>query len=130
MRQYIEDIGGAHEASMGRIPSGVKSGVGIAELKSADAINQQDLIDGLEDFLVDVAGLLTFEISRHFDVPHVIRALGKSGEPEHFAGESAMMSITGTRRSWHAGILAAAAALVTAPGAVAQGAQRRSRGRC
>lgn len=85
MRQYIEDVGGAHEASMGRIPSGVKSGVGIAELKAADAINQQDLIDGLEDFLVDVARKLLREIANNYDIPHVVRALGKSGSPEHFA---------------------------------------------
>lgn len=37
MRRYIEDIGGAHDVSLGRIPSGVKSGVGIAEMKAADA---------------------------------------------------------------------------------------------
>jgi hypothetical protein len=84
MRLYIEDVGGAHEVSMGRVPSGVKSGIGIAELKAADAVNQQDLIDGLEEFLIDVSGKILAEIAQNFDVPRVIRALGKGGDPEHF----------------------------------------------
>jgi hypothetical protein len=91
MRMYIEDIGGAHEVSMGRVPAGVKSGIGIAELKAADAVNQQDLIDGLEDFLVDAGKKLLKVIAKNFDVPKVIKALGKGGKPEHFAiiGENA-----------------------------------------
>jgi hypothetical protein len=91
MRMYIEDVGGAHEVSMGRVPAGVKSGIGIAELKAADAVNQQDLIDGLEDFLVDVGQKLLHVIARNFSVPKVIKVLGKGGDPEHFAiiGEKA-----------------------------------------
>jgi hypothetical protein len=84
MRMYIEDVGGAHEVSMGRVPSGVKSGIGIAELKAADAVNQQDLIDGLEEFLVDVGKKLLREIAENFDVPKMIKVLGKSGDPQHF----------------------------------------------
>jgi hypothetical protein len=83
-RMYGEDIGGAHEVSMGRIPTGIKSGIGIAELKSADSINQQDLLDGLEDFLVEVGKKLLSEIAQHYDVPKVIKVLGKGGDPEHF----------------------------------------------
>lgn len=85
MRLYLEDVGGAHEASMGRIPSGVKSGIGIAELKAADSVNQQDLLDGLEEFLIDVADKLLREISLNYDVPKVIKVLGKGGKPEHFS---------------------------------------------
>ena len=85
MRRYIEDIGGAHDISLGRIPTGVKSGVGLAELKQADSTNQNDLVDNLEDFLIRVAKKLLKEISDHYDVPRVIKALGKSGDSEHFA---------------------------------------------
>lgn len=84
MRMYIEDVGGAHEVSMGRVPSGVKSGIGIAELKAADAVNQQDLIDGLEEFLVDVGQRVLDEIAENFDVPKMMKVLGKGGDPEHF----------------------------------------------
>lgn len=85
MRRYIEDLGGAHDISMGRIPTGVKSGVGLAELKQADATNQNDLVDNLEDFLVRVGKKVLKEIATNYDVPKVIKALGKSGDPEHFA---------------------------------------------
>lgn len=84
MRLYIEDVGGAHEVSMGRVPSGVKSGIGIAELKAADAVNQQDLIDGLEEFLVDVGHKILDEIAVNFDVPKMMRVLGKGGSTQHF----------------------------------------------
>jgi len=84
MRMYMEDVGGAHEVSMGRVPSGVKSGIGIAELKAADAVNQQDLIDGLEEFLTDVGQRVLGEIAENFDVPKMMKVLGKGGDPEHF----------------------------------------------
>lgn len=85
MIRYIEDVGGAHDISLGRIPAGVTSGVGIAELKSADSTNQQDLVDNLEEFLVEVAKKLLREISQNYDVPRLIKALGKGGDPNHFA---------------------------------------------
>lgn len=85
MRRYLEDVGGAHDISLGKIPTGVKSGVGIAELKSADATNQRDLVDNLEDFLVKVGKKVLKEIAENYDVPKVIKALGKGGDPEHFA---------------------------------------------
>ena len=50
-RSYQEDISGVHEISMGRVPAGVKSGVGIAELKQADASGQDEIVDNLEEFL-------------------------------------------------------------------------------
>lgn len=84
MRQYMEDVGGAHEVSMGRIPAGVKSGIGIAELKAADAVNQQDLVDALEEFLGDVGYKVLRVIAEYYDIPKVIKVLGKTGAPEHF----------------------------------------------
>lgn len=92
MRSYLEDVGGAHEVSMGRIPAGVKSGIGIAELKAADAVNQQDLVDALEEFLCDVGNKILRVISENYDVPKVIKALGKGGNPDYFTviGENAI----------------------------------------
>lgn len=91
MRKYIEDIGGAHDVSFGRIPAGVKSGVGIAELKSADFTNQNDLVDSFSDFLVEVGKKVLNEIAQNYDVPKLIKVLGKGGSPDHFAivGEEA-----------------------------------------
>ena len=84
MRSYIEDVGGAHEISFGRIPVGVKSGIGIAELKQADSTNSADLVDNMEDFLVRVGKKILKEVAKNYDVPKLIEALGKNGEPDHF----------------------------------------------
>ena len=85
MRQYFEDLSGAHDVSLGRIPSGVKSGIGIAELKQADATNQDDLVDNLEDFLVEVGKKVLNTISKYMDVPHLIKATNIVGKAEYFA---------------------------------------------
>jgi hypothetical protein len=85
MRQYFEDLSGAHDISLGRIPSGVKSGIGIAELKQADATNQDDLVDNLEDFLVEVGKKILRTISKHMDIPQLIKATNIVGKAEYFA---------------------------------------------
>lgn len=85
MRRYIEDMGGAHDVSVGRIPTGIRSGVGIAELKAADATNSADLVDSMEEFLIEVGQKILREIAKNYDIPRVIKALGKGGNPEHFA---------------------------------------------
>ena len=84
-RQYIEDLGGSHDVSLGRIPAGIKSGIGIAELKQADATNSSDLVDNLEDFLVNVGKKVLKAIAENYEVPKVIKDLGMSGDVEHFA---------------------------------------------
>jgi hypothetical protein len=84
-RSYIEDLGGAHEVSLGRIPAGVKSGIGIAELKQADATNSADLVDNLEDFLVEVGRKILKTIAENYEVPKVVKDLGLGGDAKHFA---------------------------------------------
>lgn len=85
MWRYLEDVSGLHEASLGRIPTGVKSGVGVAELKQADATSQDDLVDNLEDFLEDVARKLLKVIAENMDSYQVIRDLGvKEGTEKYF----------------------------------------------
>ena len=77
--------------SLGRIPAGVKSGVGIAELKAADATNQSDLVDNLEDFLVNVGKKVLNEIADNYSIPKLVKDLGMGGKVSHFAivGEEA-----------------------------------------
>lgn len=84
MRQYMEDIGGLHEVSMGRIPSGVKSGIGIAELRQADASSQDDLVDALEDFLVRGAKKVFKIIAKNYTSTKLAQIAGPSGKPEYF----------------------------------------------
>ncbi len=88
--QYIEDLGGAHDITLGRIPTGVKSGIGIAELKQADASNQSDLVDNLEDFLCSVAQRILKVIAKHYTVPKLMQAAGREEDEFFFVvGEEA-----------------------------------------
>lgn len=83
--RYIEDVSGIHEASLGRVPTGVKTGVGIAELKQADATSQDDLVDNLEDFLTDVAMKMLQKIAKNYTGYKVIKDLGvREGDEKYF----------------------------------------------
>jgi hypothetical protein len=91
MGRYFEDIAGAHDASLGRVPTGVKSGIGIAELKQADATNQDDLVDNLEDFLIEVGKKILKLISENMTFPQLVSATKIAGKTDYFAiiGENA-----------------------------------------
>lgn len=84
--RYMEDVGGAHDASLGRVPAGVKSGVGVAELKQADATSQDDLVDNLEDFLEIVAKKMLKKIALNYKAPQVVSDLGyRDQDAKYFA---------------------------------------------
>jgi len=80
----MEDIGGLHEVSMGRIPTGVKSGIGIAELRQADASSQDDLVDALEDFLVRGAKKIFKIVAENYTSTQLAQIAGPSGKAEYF----------------------------------------------
>lgn len=89
MWRYMEDVSGIHEASLGRIPTGVKTGVGIAELKQSDATSQDDLVDNLEDFLMEVARKMLKKIAKHYTTFKVIKDLGvREGDEKYFVAIS------------------------------------------
>lgn len=69
---------------MGRIPTGVKSGIGIAELKQADASSQDDLVDALEDFLTRSAKKIFKIIAKNYTTTKLAQVAGPSGKPEYF----------------------------------------------
>lgn len=86
MWRYMEDISGIHEASLGRVPTGVKTGVGIAELKQADATSQDDLVDNLEDFMADVGMKILSKIAENYTSYKVVKDLGvREGNEKYFA---------------------------------------------
>lgn len=76
INRYMEDIGAVHDASMGRVPAGVKSGIGLGELKQSDATGQDDLVDNLEDFLTLVGQKMLKKISENYTRPKIIQDLG------------------------------------------------------
>ena len=86
MWRYMEDISGVHEASLGRVPTGVRTGVGIAELKQSDATSQDDLVDNLEDFLSNVGKKLLKKIAKNYTSYELVRDLGvREGNEKYFA---------------------------------------------
>lgn len=82
-RLYFEDIAGVHEASLGRVPSGIKSGIGVAELKQSDSTNQDDLVDNLEDCLGEVAKAVLRISAQNFKSARIVRPM--DGQTEDFA---------------------------------------------
>lgn len=83
--RYMEDVSGVHDVTMGRLPTGIKSGVGIAELRQADASSQDDLVDNLEDFLSDVAFKILKVIANNYSGFKVIKDLGaREGDEKYF----------------------------------------------
>ena len=84
MYKYQEDIGGVHDSSLGRVPPGSRSGVMLAEMKQSDSTNQQDLVDGLEDFLEEVGRKMLKKIGKHYTTMKVIKDLGFKGEEEKY----------------------------------------------
>lgn len=84
MRQYFEDLSGAHDVTLGRIPAGVKSGVGIAELRQADATNQDDLVDNLEDFLARAGRKILKLAAENWDSTKLIQVTGFGGKSDYF----------------------------------------------
>ena len=84
MYKYQEDIGGVHDSSLGRVPPGSRSGVMLAEMKQSDSTNQQDLVDGLEDFLEEVGRKMLKKMAKHYTTMKIIKDLGYKGEESKY----------------------------------------------
>ena len=84
MRTYLEDISGVHDVSLGRLPGTLRSGTALAELKQADATNQADLVDNLEDFLSRAGKKILKLVSENWDTSKLISVTALGGKPEYF----------------------------------------------
>lgn len=51
LNSYIEDMGGAHEAALGRMPTGARSGKVLESLQAADSNNLSGIRISIESFL-------------------------------------------------------------------------------
>ena len=86
MVRYAMDISGIHEATLGAIPTGMRTGIGVAELKQADSSSQDDLVDNLEDFLTGIAMKILKKIAQNYSSYKVIKDLGvREGDEKYFA---------------------------------------------
>ncbi len=81
----IEDIAGVHDASLGRAPASVKSGIGIAELKQSDSSNQDDLVQNLEQCLMRLGTKILKKVATNYTIPRIKKVVGNGQLVEHFA---------------------------------------------
>jgi len=93
-RLYLADISGVQDPMLGRVPVGIKSGIGLAELKQSSASNQDDLVQALEDCLMRVGKKVLKKVAKHYNTPRIRRVVGYGRMVEHFAvvGEDYMLS--------------------------------------
>lgn len=90
---YLEDIGGQHDASLGRIPTGATAGVAIEALQEGDANNLKDLVENFDIDLVNTAKAIFKMYAKNLKTTKVVETddIDKDGLPNHFAiiGEDA-----------------------------------------
>jgi len=82
MNKYLEDIGGAHDASLGRIPSGAKSGVALEALQVGDSNNMSEIVENVEEFLEEVYEYILFLASQKYQFARTVIPTTRSGERE------------------------------------------------
>lgn len=80
---YLEDIGGFHEASMGRIPPGARSGDAVEALQAGDANNMSELVENLEDFLEEVFEYILELAAKKYQFVRTITPLSSTGQREY-----------------------------------------------
>jgi hypothetical protein len=75
---HIEDVLGAHEAALGRLPTGARSGDTLEALQAADSNNLAGLTSSLESFLSVIGERILGLIAKHYTTSRVV----KIAEPE------------------------------------------------
>lgn len=80
---YIEDIGGFHEASMGRIPPGARSGDAVEALQAGDANNLSEIVENTEDFLEEVYEYILSLAADKYQFAREIVPLNSTGQREY-----------------------------------------------
>lgn len=80
---YIEDMLGAHDAAMGRLPAGARSGKTLETLQAADANNLTGITQSLESFLSVVGQRILDIVSKKYVTSRII----KIAEPETEGGQ-------------------------------------------
>lgn len=84
-RQYLADLSGVQDPMLGRVPVGIKSGIGLAELKQSSASNQDDLVQALELCLMRLGQKILKKIAKHYNTPRIVAVVGAGKMVEHFA---------------------------------------------
>lgn len=89
--KYMEDIGGAHEASLGDLPSAGLSGRAIEALQIGDSNNLSELVENAEVFLEQVYEYVLYLASQKYQFARDIVPVSYAEESEfvQVIGESA-----------------------------------------
>jgi type II secretory pathway pseudopilin PulG len=78
----FEDLSSFHDASLGRIPNGAKSGVSIEALQEGDSNNLSELTENTEDFLSRVYEYVLYLASQKYQFARNVIIDSKTGEKE------------------------------------------------
>lgn len=80
LNQYFEQIGGMHDASMGRIPPGAKSGRALEALQVGDSNNLAELVENVEIFLEDVYEYMLSIAAKKYQFARQVSPITLTGE--------------------------------------------------
>lgn len=80
LNQYFEQIGGMHDASMGRIPPGAKSGRALEALQVGDSNNLAELVENVEIFLEDVYEYMLSLAAKKYQFARRVSPITLTGE--------------------------------------------------
>jgi len=84
LNEYDQEISGVQEAFMGKVPEGIKSGVGLESLKAQTANNLQDLKDNLETSLSKLGEGILELIANKYVVSRQIKATTTDSKNDYF----------------------------------------------
>lgn len=89
--QFFEDIGAVHDATMGRIPVGAKSGKALEALQVGDSNNLAEVVENTEVFLEELYEYLLFLAAEKYQFARDASPTSKTGQREFIKviGESA-----------------------------------------
>jgi len=82
VNRYIEDIGGSHDAMLGRVPTGVKSGRGVEALQIGDMNNLSEVVENVEEFLEEVYEYVLYLASKKYQFARNVITVTTGGQRE------------------------------------------------
>ncbi len=97
VNRYIEDIGALHDATMGRIPTGAKSGRALEALQAGDSNNMSEIVENIEVFLEEVYEYMLKLAAQKYQFARNITPVSQTGEREFIKviGEGAQVQPEG-----------------------------------
>lgn len=108
LNSYIEDMGGAHEAALGRMPTGARSGKVLESLQAADSNNLSGIRMSIESFLSVLGSAILDIVADKYVASRIAQItdpeITEDGQRESYIsviGEGASDEIKGDENSNH-----------------------------